>query len=158
MVLISYLILQTILKVVKEHAVSLSKHKTGYRLLIAIFDSVDDTVLVKKVIVSTLANNVQDIAKDHWGNMVCTIYILHNLYNVSVNEFPCIRILSSTDLTLAGKAKRPNGVSSRLYKVPRRRRQKWELQERRRSKSDGTERSYFTCFDKRLTEKSRVLA
>lgn len=73
MVRISYLILQTILKVVKEHAVSLSKHKTGYRLLIAIFDSVDDTVLVKKVIVSTLANNVQDIAKDHWGNMVCTL-------------------------------------------------------------------------------------
>lgn len=48
----------------------LSKHKTGYRLLIAIFDSVDDTVLVKKVIVSTLANNIKDIANDHWGNMV----------------------------------------------------------------------------------------
>ncbi|XP_049868782.1 protein penguin [Pectinophora gossypiella] len=60
---------KTILKVVKEHAVPLSKHKTGYRLLITIFDSVDDTVLVKKAIVSTLANNLQDIAKDHWGNM-----------------------------------------------------------------------------------------
>lgn len=60
---------KTILKVVKEHAVSLSKHKTGYRLLIAIFDSVDDTVLVKKAIVSTLAANLKDIAKDHWGKM-----------------------------------------------------------------------------------------
>lgn len=60
---------KTILKVVKEHAVSLSKHKTGYRLLLAIFDSVDDTVLVKKAIVSTLANNLKDIAKDHWGVM-----------------------------------------------------------------------------------------
>ncbi|XP_045448447.1 protein penguin [Melitaea cinxia] len=60
---------KTILKVVKEHVVPLSKHKTGYRLLIAIFDSVDDTVLVKKVIVSTLANNIKDIANDHWGNM-----------------------------------------------------------------------------------------
>ncbi|KAJ0177030.1 hypothetical protein K1T71_007039 [Dendrolimus kikuchii] len=60
---------KTILKVVKEHAVSLSKHKTGYRLLIAIFDSVDDTVLVKKAIVSTLATNLKDIAKDHWGKM-----------------------------------------------------------------------------------------
>lgn len=60
---------KTILKVVKEHAVSLSKHKTGYRLLIAIFDSVDDTVLVKKAIVSSLASNLKDIAKDHWGNM-----------------------------------------------------------------------------------------
>ncbi|XP_047529654.1 protein penguin [Vanessa atalanta] len=60
---------KTILKVVKEHVVPLSKHKTGYRLLLAIFDSVDDTVLVKKVIVSTLANNLKDIAKDHWGNM-----------------------------------------------------------------------------------------
>ncbi|CAH1645699.1 unnamed protein product [Spodoptera littoralis] len=60
---------KTILKVVKEHAVALSKHKTGYRLLIAIFDSVDDTVLVKKAIVSTLASNLKDIAKDHWGNM-----------------------------------------------------------------------------------------
>ncbi|CAB3223744.1 unnamed protein product [Arctia plantaginis] len=60
---------KTMLKVVKEHAVSLSKHKTGYRLLIAIFDSVDDTVLVKKAIVSTIASNLKDIAKDHWGNM-----------------------------------------------------------------------------------------
>ncbi|KAJ2945864.1 hypothetical protein O0L34_g4770 [Tuta absoluta] len=60
---------KTILKVVKEHALDLSKHKTGYRLLITIFDSVDDTVLVKKAIVSTLAANLQDVAKDHWGNM-----------------------------------------------------------------------------------------
>ncbi|KAI5651701.1 hypothetical protein NE865_00038 [Phthorimaea operculella] len=60
---------KTILKVVKEHAVELSKHKTGYRLLITIFDSVDDTVLVKKAIVAALASNLQDIAKDHWGNM-----------------------------------------------------------------------------------------
>lgn len=60
---------KTILKVVKEHAVSLSMHKTGYRLLLAIFDSVDDTVLVKKAIVSTLAGRVKDIAKDHWGKM-----------------------------------------------------------------------------------------
>ncbi|CAH0719574.1 unnamed protein product, partial [Brenthis ino] len=60
---------KTILKVVKEHVVPLSKHKTGYRLLIAIFDSVDDTVLVKKTIVSTLAANLKDIATDHWGNM-----------------------------------------------------------------------------------------
>ncbi|XP_053607083.1 protein penguin [Plodia interpunctella] len=60
---------KTILKVVKEHAVSLSKHKTGYRLLLAIFHSVDDTVLVKKAIVSTLAANLKDIVKDHWGVM-----------------------------------------------------------------------------------------
>lgn len=61
---------QTILKVVKEHVVSLSKHKTAYRLLITIFDAVDDTVLVKKAIISTLASNVKDVAKDHWGKMV----------------------------------------------------------------------------------------
>lgn len=67
---IKYFGFQTILKVVKEHVVPLSKHKTGYRLLIAIFDSVDDTVLVKKTIVSTLAANLKDIATDHWGNMV----------------------------------------------------------------------------------------
>ncbi|CAH2106672.1 unnamed protein product [Euphydryas editha] len=58
---------KTILKVVKEHVVPLSKHKTGHRLLIAIFDSVDDTVLVKKVIVSTIVDNIKDIANDHWG-------------------------------------------------------------------------------------------
>ncbi|CAH2037898.1 unnamed protein product, partial [Iphiclides podalirius] len=61
---------KTILKVVKEHVLSLSKHKTAYRLLITIFDAVDDTVLVKKAIVSTLAANLKDIAKDHWGKMV----------------------------------------------------------------------------------------
>ncbi|XP_061377171.1 protein penguin-like [Danaus plexippus] len=60
---------KTILKVVKEHVVPLSKHKTGYRLLIVIFDSVDDTVLVKKAIVSTLVSNLKDIARDHWGKM-----------------------------------------------------------------------------------------
>nr|CBH09284.1 putative penguin [Heliconius melpomene] len=60
---------KTILKVVKEHVLPLSKHKSGYRLLIAIFDSVDDTVLVKKTIVSTLASNLKDVAADHWGNM-----------------------------------------------------------------------------------------
>lgn len=56
---------------------ALSKHKTGYRLLIAIFDSVDDTVLVKKAIVSTLASNLKDIAKDHWGNMVSFTVVLY---------------------------------------------------------------------------------
>ncbi|XP_068631615.1 protein penguin [Battus philenor] len=61
---------KTILKVVKEHVVSLCKHKTAYRLLITIFDAVDDTVLVKKAIVSTIASNLKDVAKDHWGKMV----------------------------------------------------------------------------------------
>ncbi|KAG6454749.1 protein penguin [Manduca sexta] len=61
---------KTILKVVKEHVIPLCKHKTGYRLLIAIFDSVDDTVLVKKAIVTTIAANLKDVVKDHWGNMV----------------------------------------------------------------------------------------
>lgn len=56
---------------VKEHAVALAKHKTGYRLLLTIFDSVDDTVLVRKAIVSTLQANFRELAKDHWGNMVC---------------------------------------------------------------------------------------
>ncbi|XP_023943224.2 protein penguin [Bicyclus anynana] len=60
---------KAILKVVKEHVLPLSKHKTGYRLLLAIFDSVDDTVLVKKTIVSTLAGNIQDVASDQRGNM-----------------------------------------------------------------------------------------
>ncbi|CAH2241307.1 protein penguin [Pararge aegeria] len=60
---------KAILKVVKEHVIPLSKHKTGYRLLLAIFDSVDDTVLVKKTIVSTLATNIQDVASDQRGNM-----------------------------------------------------------------------------------------
>ncbi|KAL4709927.1 hypothetical protein ACJJTC_003890 [Scirpophaga incertulas] len=60
---------KTILKVVKEHVIPLTKHKTGYRLLLAIFDSVDDTVFVKKVIVSTLTTNLRDIVKDHWGIM-----------------------------------------------------------------------------------------
>ncbi|XP_061713689.1 protein penguin [Cydia pomonella] len=60
---------KTILKVVKEHAVALAKHKTGYRLLLAIFDAVDDTVLVRKAIVSALQPHVRDLARDHWGNM-----------------------------------------------------------------------------------------
>lgn len=55
---------------VKEHVIPLSKHKTGYRLLLVIFHSVDDTVLVKKAIVSTLAANMRDVASDQRGNMV----------------------------------------------------------------------------------------
>ncbi|XP_063380480.1 protein penguin [Cydia fagiglandana] len=60
---------KTILKVVKEHAVALAKHKSGYRLLLAIFDAVDDTVLVRKAIVSALEPHIHELAKDHWGNM-----------------------------------------------------------------------------------------
>ncbi|XP_041978133.1 protein penguin [Aricia agestis] len=63
---------KTIMKVVKKHVVPLSQHKTGYRLLLAIFDSVDDTVLVKKAIVSVLVNNLKEVlqTKDHCGKMV----------------------------------------------------------------------------------------
>lgn len=61
---------QTILKVVKEHLVQLSTHEHGHLLILAILSSVDDTVLVGKIIVSALLKEITTVVKEEWGRKV----------------------------------------------------------------------------------------
>lgn len=65
-----YSSIQVILKVVKEHAVSLATHEHGHLLILSILGSVDDTVLLNKVLLSVLMNEITNIAKEEWGRKV----------------------------------------------------------------------------------------
>ncbi|KHJ80186.1 CPL domain protein [Oesophagostomum dentatum] len=48
----------------------------GHRVLLAVFDSVDDTVLVNKYITSELSNEMKKLILDSWGEKVIH-YIVH---------------------------------------------------------------------------------
>lgn len=61
---------QVIIKVVKEHALALATHEHGHLLILSILSSVDDTVLVNKVLLSALLNEISNISKEEWGRKV----------------------------------------------------------------------------------------
>lgn len=61
---------KVIIKAVKIHLVELCKHEFGYRSIIALLDSADDTVILNKVIVSEILNNVKDLSTNEWGRKV----------------------------------------------------------------------------------------
>ncbi|CAG9773690.1 unnamed protein product [Ceutorhynchus assimilis] len=59
-----------IIKSLKEHLIELSKHEFGHRTIITLVDSVDDTVLLHKVILSEILKNAKDLAVTEWGRKV----------------------------------------------------------------------------------------
>lgn len=59
-----------IVKAVKEHILELCKHEHGHTVVITILDTIDDTVLVSKSIISEILKHTTDIAKDDWGRKV----------------------------------------------------------------------------------------
>ncbi|KAI4456839.1 hypothetical protein MML48_8g00016852 [Holotrichia oblita] len=61
---------KVIVKAVKEHILELCKHEYGHTVVIAILDTIDDTVLVSKSIISEILKHTVDIAKDDWGRKV----------------------------------------------------------------------------------------
>lgn len=63
------------IKALKEHIVELSKHEHGHCTVITLIDSVDDTVLLHKVILSEILKNAKDLAVNEWGRKVSSIYI-----------------------------------------------------------------------------------
>jgi len=63
---------KAILKQIKTTASTrdLATSEYGYLILLALFDSVDDTVLVKKTIIPEILNNIDTIATDEYGRRV----------------------------------------------------------------------------------------
>lgn len=65
-----------IVKNFKDLSVKAAMEHYGHRVLLALFDTVDDTVLVNKVIVSELANEMKKLIEDDWGEKVVH-YLVH---------------------------------------------------------------------------------
>ncbi|XP_031850368.2 pumilio and CPL domain-containing protein penguin isoform X1 [Nomia melanderi] len=59
-----------IMKAFKENVKTVSMSEHGHLTLLALFDSVDDTVLVKKIILSEIQNDLTDIALNEHGKHV----------------------------------------------------------------------------------------
>ncbi|XP_060521561.1 protein penguin [Cylas formicarius] len=59
-----------IMKALKTHLVDLSKHEFGHCTVITLLDSIDDTVLLHKIIISEILNNAKDLAVSEWGRKV----------------------------------------------------------------------------------------
>ncbi|KAK0393302.1 hypothetical protein QR680_000142 [Steinernema hermaphroditum] len=60
----------------KDCIVAACKERYGHRVLLALFDSVDDTVLVNKHIISEIGNNIADVCQDKFGQKVLH-YLVH---------------------------------------------------------------------------------
>uniref|UniRef100_A0A1I7YS40 PUM-HD domain-containing protein n=1 Tax=Steinernema glaseri TaxID=37863 RepID=A0A1I7YS40_9BILA len=54
----------------KDCVVAACKERFGHRVLLAIFDTVDDTVLVNKHIITEIGNNIADVCQDKFGQKV----------------------------------------------------------------------------------------
>ncbi|KAK5641196.1 hypothetical protein RI129_009743 [Pyrocoelia pectoralis] len=61
---------KVIMKAVKENITDLSKHEHGHCTVIALLDSVDDTVLLNKIIITQLMTNVSELVVDEHGRKV----------------------------------------------------------------------------------------
>lgn len=66
---------KSILKSFKTFVVKICKEEYGHLVLLALFDSVDDTVLVKKAIFSEILSELQDIIANQYGRKVI-LYLL----------------------------------------------------------------------------------
>ncbi|KAJ1361346.1 hypothetical protein KIN20_020563 [Parelaphostrongylus tenuis] len=65
-----------IVKNFKDLVVKTAMEHYGHRVLLAIFDTVDDTVLVNKYITSELGNEISKVILDSWGEKVIH-YLVH---------------------------------------------------------------------------------
>ncbi|XP_033347431.1 protein penguin [Bombus vosnesenskii] len=68
-----------IMKSIKGNIKNISMSEYGYLILLALFDSVDDTVLIKKVIFSEIQNDLTDIAlSDHGKHVILYLVARRN--------------------------------------------------------------------------------
>ncbi len=63
------------LKSFKTYVAKICKEENGHLVMMALFDCVDDTVLVKKIILSELLANMADLCSDPFGRRVL-LYLL----------------------------------------------------------------------------------
>ncbi|ESP01207.1 hypothetical protein LOTGIDRAFT_111730, partial [Lottia gigantea] len=61
---------KVIIKGFKSHILKICKEQYGHIVLLAIFDCVDDTKIVQKVILDEILQNLKEIAKDNHGRRV----------------------------------------------------------------------------------------
>lgn len=61
---------KVIMKAFKEHVVEVAKHEHGHCSLICLLDTIDDTVLLNKMIISEMLKSILDLGKDEWGRKV----------------------------------------------------------------------------------------
>lgn len=61
---------KTMMKALKEHIIDLAKHEYGHCPIIALFDTVDDMVILNKTILSQLLEHALELASDEWGRKV----------------------------------------------------------------------------------------
>uniref|UniRef100_A0A8R1I0Z9 PUM-HD domain-containing protein n=1 Tax=Caenorhabditis japonica TaxID=281687 RepID=A0A8R1I0Z9_CAEJA len=65
-----------IVKNFKDLSVKAAMEHYGHRVLLSLFDTIDDTVLVNKFIVSELSNDMKKLVEDEWGEKVIH-YLVH---------------------------------------------------------------------------------
>lgn len=61
---------KVIMKTLKENVKTICMSEHGYIILLALFDSIDDTVIMKKIILAELQENLIDIALNEYGRHV----------------------------------------------------------------------------------------
>ncbi|KAB0793842.1 hypothetical protein PPYR_13462 [Photinus pyralis] len=61
---------KVIMKAVKEHITELSKHEHGHCMVITLLDTVDDTVLLNKMIISQLTTDINELVADEHSRKV----------------------------------------------------------------------------------------
>lgn len=63
------------LKSFKTYVAKICKEENGHIVMMALFDSVDDTVMVKKVIISEMVTSLEELCDDPFGRRVL-LYLL----------------------------------------------------------------------------------
>lgn len=61
---------RAILKAMKDHIVKLCIHEHGHLLILAILNSTDDTLMIRKVLLSQIITNIKEIADNEFGKRV----------------------------------------------------------------------------------------
>lgn len=61
---------RTMLKSMKEHIVKLCNHEHGHLLILSILNLTDDTLMVAKILLSTIVTNIKEIADNEFGKRV----------------------------------------------------------------------------------------
>lgn len=90
-----------IMKSMKDNVKNISMSDHGYLILLALFDSVDDTVLIRKIILSEILNDLTDIALNDNGKHV----ILYLIARRNSHYFPpdIVKYLEQGDSNAASK-------------------------------------------------------
>ena len=83
---------KSIMKALKENVKTICMSEHGYVILLALFDSIDDTVIMKKIILAELQEDLADIALNEYGRHVILYLVARrdsHYFPPSVVEYLC---------------------------------------------------------------------